>query len=424
MKNNWWILLALIVGVTSSNCVNRTDKMEKSSITAEDILGNPEYQAISYGGYREITRDEQPTIAQLKEDMLILQALGVKVLRTYNVHLDHASNVLAAIKELKNADPNFEMYVMLGAWIDAKNAWTSEPDRIRDQDAERNKVEIDRAVELANMYPDIVKIIAVGNEAMVNWAWEYYVEPSIILQWVSHLQNLKTKGELPADLWVTSSDNFASWGGGDASYHVEDLEQLIAAVDFLSVHTYPMHDTHYNPIFWGVRDNELDLTDIEKVDLAMERALEYSISQYNSVKEYMESLGIDKPIHIGETGWATISNGQYGADGAKAIDEYKSAAYYHSIREWSNANNISVFYFEAFDEKWKDAQNQLGSENHFGLFNLQGEAKFALWNLVDEGIFEGLTRDGKPITKTFGGDVEAMMETVLVPPTNSEIMAK
>ena len=220
MKNNWWILLALIVGVTSSNCVNRTDKMEKSSITAEDILGNPEYQAISYGGYREITRDEQPTIAQLKEDMLILQALGVKVLRTYNVHLDHASNVLAAIKELKNADPNFEMYVMLGAWIDAKNAWTSEPDRIRDQDAERNKVEIDRAVELANMYPDIVKIIAVGNEAMVNWAWEYYVEPSIILQWVTHLQDLKTKGELPADLWVTSSDNFASWGGGDASYHV------------------------------------------------------------------------------------------------------------------------------------------------------------------------------------------------------------
>ena len=423
MKKTWLLLLIAIVGITTSNCENRTDTMDKSSITAEDILGNPEYQAISYGGYREVSRDVQPTIAQLKEDMLILDAMGVKLIRTYNVHLAHASNVLAAIRELKEEDPDFEMYVMLGAWIDAKNAWTDEPDRIRDQDGARNESEIARAIELTNMYPDIVKIIAVGNEAMVNWAWEYYVEPSIILKWVTHLQDLKAEGGLPADLWVTSSDNFASWGGGDESYHVEDLNKLIEAVDFLSVHTYPMHDTHYNPAFWGVRDNELELSDIEKVDLAMERALEYSISQFNSVKEYMESLGIDKPIHIGETGWATISNSHYGADGSRAMDEYKSAAYYHSIREWSNANNISVFYFEAFDEQWKVAVNPLDSENHFGLINLQGEAKYALWDLVDEGIFDGLTRDGNPITKTFDGDLEAMMETVLVPPTNAEIMA-
>ncbi len=425
MKKTWSFLLAILVVGTLSNCENRSENTmnSKSSITAEDILGNPEYQAISYGGYREITREIQPTVAQLKEDMLILNAMGVKLLRTYNVHLDHASNVLAAIRELKDEDPEFEMYVMLGAWIDAKNAWTDEPDRFRDQDGERNVPEIARAVELTNMYPDIVKIIAVGNEAMVNWAWEYYVEPSIILKWVNHLQDLKKQGELPADLWITSSDNFASWGGGDESYHVEDLEQLIAAVDFLSVHTYPMHDTHYNPAFWGVRDHELGLSDMEKIDLAMERALQYSISQFNSVKDYMNSLGIDKPMHIGETGWATISNEFYGAEGAKAIDEYKSAAYYNAIREWSNENNISVFYFEAFDEKWKDSQNQLGSENHFGLINLQGEAKYALWDLVDDGTFDGLTRDGMPITKTFDGDYDAMMETVLVPPSNAEIMA-
>jgi len=394
----------------------------KSSITAKEILGKQEYQAISYGGYRETSRDVQPTIAQLKEDMNILHAMGIRLLRTYNVHLDQAGNVLAAIRELKEENPEFEMYVMLGAWIDAKNAWTDEPDRIRDQDGIRNKSEIAKAVELTNMYPDIVKVIAVGNEAMVNWAWEYYVAPSIILKWVNHLQDLKKEGGLPADLWITSSDNFASWGGGDPSYHVEDLEQLIAAVDFLSVHTYPMHDTHYNPQFWGVRDNELELSDIEKVDKAMQRALEYSISQFNSVKEYMISLGIEKPIHIGETGWATVSNEFYGPEGARAIDEYKSSTYYNSIREWSDKNGVSVFYFEAFDEKWKDSQNQLGSENHFGLINLQGEAKYSIWNLVDAGVFEGLTRDGNPITKTFNGDFEAMMETVLVPPTNKEIM--
>jgi hypothetical protein len=85
------------------------------------------------------------------------------------------------------------------------------------------------------------------------------------------------------------------------------------------------------------------------------------------------------------------------------------------LREWTNKNGISCFYFEAFDEQWKDAINPLGSENHFGLINLKGEAKYPLWNLVDKGIFNGLTRDGKQITKTYNGDIDALMNDVLVP---------
>ncbi|MFT6961414.1 MAG: hypothetical protein ACJAWV_001129, partial [Flammeovirgaceae bacterium] len=97
---------------------------KKKDVTAKDILGNPDYLAISYGGYRAKSRDEQPTVAQIKEDMKILSAIGVKVLRTYNVQLQQAPNILKAITELKKEDSSFEMYVMLGAWIDCKNAWT------------------------------------------------------------------------------------------------------------------------------------------------------------------------------------------------------------------------------------------------------------------------------------------------------------
>ena len=39
----------------------------------------------------------------------------------------------------------------------------------------------------------------------------------------------------------------------------------------------------------------------------MDRALEHATTQFEAVKAYMQSLGIDKPIHIGETGWASIS---------------------------------------------------------------------------------------------------------------------
>jgi hypothetical protein len=82
--------------------------------TAAEILGDPAYQAISYGGFREISRDIQPTLPQLKEDMKILSAMGIRLLRTYNVHYDEAANLLEAIRQLKAEDPRFEMYVVRG----------------------------------------------------------------------------------------------------------------------------------------------------------------------------------------------------------------------------------------------------------------------------------------------------------------------
>ena len=396
------------------------DQIQKK-VTAKDILGNSNYLAISYGGYRKLSRDFQPTIGELKEDIKILHAMNIRILRTYNVQLAHASNILKAIRELKNEDPNFEMYLMLGAWIDCLNAWTDRPVNHNVESAQ-NAEEIDRAVALSNEYPDIVKVIAVGNEAMVKWATSYYVQPNVILKWVSHLQSLKQTGKLSKDIWITSSDNFASWGGGDSQYHVEDLTKLIKAVDYLSIHTYPMHDTHYNPIFWGIFGDETQLSSLKRIDTAMKRAKSYAVSQVDSVASYVKSLGVDKPIHIGETGWASYSNGYYGSKGSKATDEYKEAIFYNYIREWTNDAQMSCFYFEAFDEPWKDAHNPGGSENHFGLFTVDGKAKYALWDLVDQGVFNGLTRGGKPITKTYNGNKEALFLEVELPPVKKELI--
>lgn len=399
--------------VLSCNQKDNNNLVSKE-ITAKMILGNANYQAICYGGYRTNSREIQPTIAEIKDDLKLLSAINIKVLRTYNVHYEEVSNLLKAITELKKDDENFEMYVMLGAWIDCKNAWTNMPP-IHHEESDRNAIEIAEAVRLTNQYPDIVKIIAVGNEAMVKWATSYYVTPNIILKWVNHLQNLKKENKLPKDVLITSSDNFASWGGGDSEYHVEELNQLIKSVDYISMHTYPMHDTHYNPVFWGIKENEQQLSDKEKIDAAMLRSRDYAINQYNSVVKYMKSIGVNKPVHIGETGWATQSNEHYGNNGAKATDEYKSAQFYMLMREWSNKEKISCFYFEAFDENWKDSGNPSGSENHFGLINLQNQAKYVLWNQVDNGTLKGLTRNGKPITKTYNGDEIAMWMDVKTP---------
>jgi exo-beta-1,3-glucanase (GH17 family) len=381
--------------------------------TAAEILGNPNYQAISYGGYRAISRDTVPSVNQIKDDMRILSAIDVKILRTYNTELTELPNLLQAITELKQEDLSFEMYVMVGAWINCKDAWTDHPDHTQEDEA-YNEAEVQRAVQYAKQYPDIIKMIAVGNEAMVHWATSYFVPPSVILKWVNYLQDLKNKGNLPSDLWITSSDDFAAWGGASDNYHTEDLNRLIAAVDFISMHTYPFHNSHYSPDYWYSRDPSL--SKIEQIDASMQRAGEFAAGQYNDVKQYILSLGIDKPIHIGETGWATASNGFYGAEGSQAADEYKAKKYYDYLRKWSNENSISCFYFEAFDEPWKDAENPMGSENHFGLFTVDGKAKYALWSSVDKGIFSGMTRNGNTIEKTLKGNENKLLALAL-PPT-------
>ena len=374
---------------------------------------------MSYGGYRGKTRDIQPTIEQLKEDMKILSAMGVGIVRTYNLQLAQASNLLKAITELKKEDSSFEMYLMLGAWIDCEGAWTTDKPNHDKGDVKKNTIEIAKAVKLANEYPDIVKVIAVGNEAMVKWAASYFVQPGVILKWVNHLQDLKTAGKLPKETWITSSDNYAAWGGEGAEYHVEDLNKLIEAVDYISLHIYPMHETHYKPEFWGVFDGEEKRSDEEKIAAAMQRALDFGTAQYDRTVAYLKELGIEKDIHIGETGWATSSNGFYGPDGTKATDEYKEAAFYKLIRDWTAKKNMACFYFEAFDENWKDEKNPGGSENFFGLFTIDGKAKYALWDLVDKGTFEGLERGGNPITKTYNGDKAALLKEVKLPPTKS-----
>jgi exo-beta-1,3-glucanase (GH17 family) len=385
-----------------------------NDITAEKLLGNANYPAICYGGYRTNSREVQPTIAELKEDMKILSALNFKLLRTYNLQYKEVLNLLIAISELKKENPNFEMYLMLGAWIDCKDAWTNLTPN-HNEESSKNTLEIAEAVKLTNQYPGIIKIIAVGNEAMVKWATSYYVQPKVILKWVKYLQNLKKEQKLPTMLWITSSDNFASWGGGSTEYHTDDLKQLFKAVDYVSIHTYPMHDTHYNPNFWGILDNEKGLSEKEKIDASVLRARDYAVAQYTSVLKYMKSIGVNKPIHIGETGWATRDDGFYGNEGSKAADEYKSAQYYNLMREWTNKEGITCFYFEAFDENWKNASNPLGSENHFGLFNIHSQAKYVLWDMVNKGVFNGLNRNGKSISKTYEGNEKALWQDVKTP---------
>ena len=410
MKKIRYFIISLFL---LASCSQSGDlSMNKS---AKEFIGNPDYPAISYGGYREKSREQQPTINEIKEDLLIMHAQGFRVFRTYDLHHPFAENTLKAIREIKQADSDFEMYVMLGAWIQCKDAFTENPIH-EEEDFEGNKFEITEAVRLAQEYPDIVKIIAVGNEAMVHWAWSYHVPPKFVLKWVKYLQELKANGDLNDDLWVTSSDNFASWGGGSDDYHNDDLDELIRSVDFVSMHTYAFHDTHYNPSFWNLDAVPENLDKQDTIKQAMKRAVDYELNQFDSVKKYVHEIDPSKEVHIGETGWSSVASDLYGYGGTEAADEYKLGLYYQMISDICYSMSLTCFYFSAFNEPWKDSTNENGSENHFGLFTVEGKAKYPLWGQVDNGVFNNLTRGGNPIEKTYNGNFEALLKDSNIPP--------
>ena len=410
MKKIRYFIISLFL---LASCSQSGDlSMDKS---AKEFIGNSDYPAISYGGYRGKSREQQPTINEIKEDLLIMHAQGYRVFRTYDLHHPFAENTLKAIREIKQADSDFEMYVMLGAWIQCKDAFTENPIH-EEEDFEGNKFEITEAVRLAQEYPDIVKIIAVGNEAMVHWAWSYHVPPKFVLKWVKHLQDLKVSGDLSNDLWITSSDNFASWGGGSDDYHNDDLDELIRSVDFVSMHTYAFHDTYYNPSFWNLNAIPENTDKQDTIKQAIKRAVDYELDQFDSVKKYVHEIDPSKEVHIGETGWSSVASDLYGSGGTEAADEYKLGLYYQMISDICYSMSITCFYFSAFNEPWKDSTNENGSENHFGLFTADGKAKYPLWEQVDNGVFNNLTRGGNLIEKTYNGNFEALLEDSNIPP--------
>jgi glucosylceramidase len=385
------------------------------STNGQNLLGNTHYPAICYSGHRETERtvENTPSIEETKEDLKILAAMGVKILRTYNTQqFPHSERILQSISELKTADPDFAMFVMLGVWIQCKGAYTDTPDH-RIEDAEWNQKEIEAAIRLADEYPDIVKIIAVGNEAMVTWQ-EHFVPAKTVLKWVKVLSEARADGRIPERTLLTTSDNWAALGG-EESYRNEDLAELMRQMDYISLHTYAFHDTYYNPeLPWGPLPDEAGLSAAEQIENAVTRSVNYQKKQVQAVKDYLKEINIDKEIHIGETGWASLDDSYYGDDGTCAAHEYTAGLFYKAVREWTKNENMTCFYFEAFDEPWK-SKGPSGSEAHFGLFTVNGRAKYALWNQLDAGAFDGLSRNGNPIVKTFNGNETALTETLKAP---------
>lgn len=301
----------------------------------------PQGNAICYSGYREgqsPDRQIYPTVEQVREDLHLL-ARHWTLLRLYDCSL-HAERVLKVIHE-----DRLPLRVLLGAYLAAEVSNPACPWGGMHAEATlranrlENQAELERLVVLARRYPDIVFAVAVGNECTVDWN-DHMVPVSAMLDHVSWV-----KARLPQP--VTFCENYVPW--------LDKLSELGAALDFISLHTYPL---------WEYK--------------TIDEALAYTQANVASVAERYPG----KRIVITEAGWCTRSNGR-GMIAEHAAPEMQ-ARYHQELMDWTRAAGVLCFVFEAFDEPWKGSSDPLEPEKHWGLFTVDRRPKAALLSLFPE----------------------------------------
>jgi exo-beta-1,3-glucanase (GH17 family) len=306
-----------------------------------DALLDGEVMAISYSGFREGQHPDRgegaanPSEAEILEDLEILAGHDFNLVRMY----DTGENTRATLQLIRKHE--LPIKVLLGIWLDAEFSnhegcpWLHEP--IPDEELAantlKNVAEVQRGIDLANEYEDIVIAVNVGNEALV--AWNDHMVP--LENVVAYVRQVKAATTQP----VTVADNYLWW--------IRHGAPLAAEVDFLGVHTYAQ---------WEGK--------------SIEESIPFTIANIEDVHAALPG----KPIAILEAGWATVAS----EFGERASEAYQ-LRYYDDLAQWATETNTTVFFFEAFDEPWKgDPDSPLGAEKHWGLWNVDRTPKQAVRN--------------------------------------------
>ena len=235
--------------------------------------------------------------------------------------------------------------MMLGIWLEAEISnhegcpWLNEPipEDILKKNKEKNKLEIERGIKLANEYKEIIVAVNVGNEALVFWN-DHMVEVDTVISYVKKVKNSISQQ-------VTVAENHDWW--------TKSGSQLAKELDFIAVHSYPL---------WEGKD--------------IDEGLSFTIENIQSVRNALPH----SRIVISEVGWATLAS-EFG----ERASEEKQMRYYTELTEWASKMQITTFWFEAFDEDWKgNPDNPNGAEKHWGLFTVNRKAKLVMHKMYPD----------------------------------------
>jgi hypothetical protein len=131
-------------------------------------------------------------------------------------------------------------------------------------------------------------------------------------------------------------------------------------------------DTIFDPNLWDWRQKAAAPAD--RAAAMMAAAITETRRQYNVARSGLDAKGLGAmPITVGETGWKAVNPGNL----AFRANPVNQKMYLDDLNIWADegktgAGPKAIFYFEAFDEPWKQGDDK------WGLFNVQRQARYAI----------------------------------------------
>jgi len=246
--------------------------------------------------------------AQIEADLAQL-AKVTDCVRTYSV--DFGLDRVPEIAERHG------LKVMLGLWVSSHS--------------DRTQYQIGTGVALANRFPDVVRAVVIGNEALLRGE----VSPAML---VETIRSVKSRVKAP----VTYADVWEFW---------LRYRELASAVDFVTIHILP---------YW--EDDPVAARDAaDHVDAIRRRVVEKFPG---------------KEVVIGEVGWPSAGRMREGALPSLA----NQARVIADVLERGRRERFRVNVIEAFDQPWKRAlEGTVGG--HWGLLDDGTRQQKFVWGM-------------------------------------------
>jgi len=242
--------------------------------------------------------------AQIDRDLAQLSQLSDCV-RTYSVDF--------GLDRIPEFAQRHGLKVMLGLWVSSH--------------ADRTQFQIDTVVSLANRFPDVVRSVIVGNEALLRGE----ISPEAL---GDIIRGVKARVKMP----VTYADVWEFW---------LRYRELASAVDFITIHILP---------YW------------EDAPVAAHLAAEHVGNIRRRVAEEFPG----KEIVIGEVGWPSAGRMRWGALPSPA----NQARVLSDVLARGKRENFRVNLIEAYDQPWKRyLEGTVGG--HWGVFDDAARQKFS-----------------------------------------------
>ncbi|OFX12778.1 MAG: hypothetical protein A2516_08000, partial [Alphaproteobacteria bacterium RIFOXYD12_FULL_60_8] len=280
----------------------------RAAATPPDIKA---VQSVSFSPFRADQDPEGGDVASPENVIFDLEKVAAfsNGVRTYTV-----AKGLDIVPVEASLRPKFR--VVLGAWLNS----------FEDQ----NKVEVDRAIELANNNKSVIAL-TVGNESILR-------KDQTVETLTATLKDVRKR--VKRNTLVTTAETWDVWLANP---------ELADAVDYISVHILP---------YWE--------------GISADVAVAYTFERFDEVQAKFP----DKWVVISEFGWPSrgYNNKDAYADPliqAKVIRDFIAEA---------NKREIEYNIVEAFDQPWKSVEGLVGA--YWGILDAERMPKFSLEGLI------------------------------------------